>query len=239
MRLPVSAAAVALALVAGAGGCGGGERAGDDATVTTARSTSSTSAPTSATSAPAPETTTTPEVTTATTLTGDEPLDPDDPALAGEGIGDIEEFAPDLLLVGADLGASFADVGYLPGSGLCGATVDGQVPADVLVGTELDSSEPAAVVRQELRIYADDAAAGQAFAVAIGGCGDVTDRTVELGFDAFSAPFDGGQVVVVLLSDALISVAVTGDVAAVDPIRAATVAVEKVLLTSAALGGEE
>ncbi len=129
--------------------------------------------------------------------------------------------------MGGDLGPSFVDTGYLPGPGPCGADLDGQVPVEVLVGAELESPAPTAVVRQELRVYADDAAVGQAFAGAVGGCGEVTDRTVELGFDAFSAPVDGGQVVVVLLSDAVISLVVTGDTTAVDPIRTATTAVER------------
>lgn len=227
------APAVTLALAVAVGGCGRDEQAdGDATTTTTAPSTTATTAPTSA---PSSSTATTVAPTTATTAAPDD-LDPSDPALEGEGIGDIEGFAPDLLLVAGDVGASFADTGYLPGPGPCGTDVDGVVPVDALVGTDLESSVPAATVRQELRVYADDAAAGQAYAVTVGGCGEVTDRTVEIGFDAFSAPVDGGQVVVVLLSDAVISVVVTGDTTAVDPLRTATLAVEKVLTASAAAG---
>lgn len=233
MRLRL-APAVSLALAVAVGGCGGGEQADGDA-ATTSTTASSGTATTTPTTAPSSSTATTAAPTTATTAAPD-PLDPADPRLEGEGIGDIEEFAPDLLLIAGDLGASFVDAGYLPGPGPCGADVDAVVPVDVLVGTDLDSSDPAAAVHQELRVYADDAAAGQAFAVAVGGCGEVTDRTVEIGFDAFSAPVDGGQVVVVLLSDAVISVLVTGDTTAVDPLRTATTAVEKVLTTSAAVG---
>ncbi len=230
------APALTLALAVTVGGCGGEEQTDRDAatTSTTSPSTTSTTVPTEA---PSSSTVTTEAPTTATTAAPDA-LDPADPTLEAEGIGDIEEFAPDLLLVAGDLGVSFIDAGYLPGPGPCGADVDAMVPVDVLVGTDLESAAPGAAVRQELRVYADDAAAGQAFAVAVGGCGAVTDRTVELGFDSFSAPVDGGQVVVVLLSDAVISIVVTGDTAAVDPIRTTTVAVEKVLTISAAIGAE-
>lgn len=231
-RLIVPTVAVALAVVAG--GCGDDEQADGDAT------TSTTSGPTSSSSSAAATSTTPTPTTTAVEgpppTAAPDPLDPADPALQGEGIADIEEFAPDLLLVAGDLGASFVDAGYLPGAGPCGAEDDGQVPADVLVGTDLASSDPAATVRQELRVYADDVAAGEAFALAVGACEEVADRTAELGFDAFSAPVEGGQLVVVLLADAVISVVVTGDTTAVDPLRTATIAVEKVLATSAAVG---
>lgn len=235
-RLVVTAIAGALLVVAG--GCGDDEQAEGDATTSTTSTTSTTAAPTSSSAATSATTAapTTAAIPAPPTTVAPDPLDPADPTLDGEGFGDIEAFAPDLLLVGGDLGPSFVDTGYLPGPGPCGADLDDQVPVDVLVGTELESPGPAAVVRQELRVYADDAAAGQAFAGAVGGCGEVTDRTVELGFDAFSAPVAGGQVVVVLLSDAVISLVVTGDTTAVDPIRTATTAVEKVLAASATGG---
>lgn len=172
---PRLAPALTLALAVTFGGCGGEEQAdGDAVTTSTSPSTTSTTVPTEA---PSSSTVTTEAPTTATTATPDA-LDPADPTLEGEGIGDIEEFAPDLLLVAGDLGVSFIDAGYLPGPGPCGADVDAMVPVDVLVGTDLESAAPGAAVRQELRVYA------------------------------------------------------------VDPIRTATVAVEKVLLTSAALGGD-
>lgn len=179
---PLLAGAAALALALSLAACG--DDGDDDATDTTEAET---------------ETDETGTDETGTDDTGgDDPADdttePEDPASTDdtEAEGDDpagEEGGDDLsglLLTPEDVDDGFVAGPYTESTEPtpCGADTDAEHPYDTVVGTVLADQERGLFLQHELRSYADEAAAGAAFAAAQDGfsCGaDTTDERLELG----------------------------------------------------------
>jgi hypothetical protein len=141
-----------------------------------------------------------------------------------EGLGELEALVPQLLITAAELGPDVEDIGFRPLEDVdCG--VDGDHPVDVLAGTGLQA--PTQVIEEVIRVYPSPEAAEAAFeawlafpddctfglGVPMGGPADANsivgaDRSV-----AYEVARDGDDtatLVVALVSDSLVTTAVTG-----------------------------
>lgn len=144
-----------------------------------------------------------------------------------EGISPLEDLAQSLLVTVDELGiADFQDAGYNPeqGPNQCGYDLDAEYPAEVLVGTTLGNSQ--LVFEQEIRVYPTSLEAQVAYASGVDGatCDDLPDGTTfgeqidlteQVGGDSatgitVTSPALEGVVVVVLVSDAVVSFTFVG-----------------------------
>jgi hypothetical protein len=123
-------------------------------------------------------------------------------ARSDEGIGALETTLGDLLVTAGELGdPALADLGYAPDDGAppCGVDAGSLAGETALVGTRIGAD--GRQVLEELRAYADpNAAAGAVAALRAGpACAGARDITAEVGADqAFAVSIGGaGDVVVV------------------------------------------
>jgi hypothetical protein len=194
------------------GGCSDDDTPAAQVTTTTAPAASGTSAP--------PET----DTTTAGAL-------PDEPGLADEGIGALDELAQSLLIQEGELGdPPLADVGYTPGvtGAVCGGDVDTPHPADVLVGVVLESDTTAVV--EEIRVFADADAATAAYdaIMTATGCGAASSVSPDVPADR-AALFQAagiGTFVLAQTADTVLAFHVTGE--GLDPVEVAAFGAGKV-----------
>lgn len=207
--------AVALALLA----CG--DDGGSAATTTTSTTE-------------ATESTTT-EATTTTEAPGDDQGDEE------EGLAELEALVPQLLIAASELGPEVEDIGFRPQEGVdCSVDVD-HTP-DVLAGTGLQAE--AQVIEEVIRVYPSPDAAEAAFETWVAfppdctfgwglAMGEPVDGGEPVGADrsvVYTAVRDGDStttVVVALVSDALVTTAVTGTTG-LDPVEVGAFAVGKV-----------
>jgi hypothetical protein len=214
--------AIALALAA-CGDDGGGDTAG-----------TTTEAPESTTSSTDASSTTTSSSTT-TTESG---VDHGD---AEEGLAELEALVPQLLITAAELGPDAEDIGFRPQEDL-DCTVDADHEPDVLAGAGLMAG--AQVVEEVIRVYPSPEAAEAAFEAWLA---FPPECTFGWGL-AMGTPVDGGELVgadrsvvyeaarggeatttlvVALVSDSLVTTAVTGT-PGLDPVEVGAFAVGKV-----------
>jgi hypothetical protein len=191
----------------------------------------------------APSTTSTTEVTTTTeaagtTSTTEAGVDHGD---AEEGLAELEALVPQLLVTAAELGPDVEDIGFRPQEDI-DCTVDADHEPDVLAGTGLMAG--AQVVEEVIRVYPSPEAAEAAFEAWLASPPACTHG---LGV-AMGEPVDGGEpvgadrsvvyeaerggastttLVVALVSDALVTTAVTGT-PGLDPLEVGAFAVGKV-----------
>jgi hypothetical protein len=218
-------AALALALAA----CGddSGGNTSDTTTEVPASTTSTTDAPST--------TSTTPPGTTTTTEAG---VDHGD---AEEGLAELEALVPQLLITAAELGPDAEDIGFRPQEDV-DCTVDADHEPDVLAGAGLMAG--AQVVEEVIRVYPSPEAAEAAFEAWLA---FPPECTFGWGL-AMGTPVDGGELVgadrsvvyeaerggtstttlvVALVSDSLVTTAVTGS-PGLDPVEVGAFAVGKV-----------
>lgn len=233
-----AAVASALALLA-LGACGDDpEPSGGAATSAAAPATD---APATTGGDDGEATTTTEDAAEATSTTSATAGGDDDP----EGIDDLESLAQSLLVQPGEIDTetlTFEDTGYVPpdegGVNACGNPLtDSVVPPAVLVGTTLTEPTSGLQLLQEIRIYADEAEAGEAFDTGVEalGCGTSADGaltldgpidvTEEVGGDRASAfdleaPETEGVLVAVHLSDSVVLFLFTGSVGAAESVGA-------------------
>ncbi|MBA2281600.1 MAG: hypothetical protein H0W25_10265 [Acidimicrobiia bacterium] len=231
---------------------------GSDSPLPTADETTTTAAETTTTTEA--ETTTTTETPDSTATTAGDAGDGSD----DEGIDEIESLAQSLLVEAGEVSTdtlTFEDSGYTPPDAdrpnACGApSTDSVVPPQVLVGTSLTEPASTLVFQEEIRVYVDEAEAGEAFAAGVEAlsCGTSIDGTVtidgptdvaeEVGGDeavAFAVRAEAieGVLVVVRVSDAVVLFlftappGVAAEILAPDPLEVSAFGIGKIL---AALG---
>jgi hypothetical protein len=219
-------AALALALLA----CGDDGEAGSDGTTTTTTEAADTTSSTSTTTTAAAE-----DDGEATTTTGADHGDEE------EGLAELEALVPQLLIAAPELGPDAEDIGFRPQEDV-DCSVDADHTPDVLAGTGLQVGTQ--VVEEVLRVYPSPEEAEAAFEAWLAfppectfgwgvAMGEPVDGGEPVGADrsvVYTAERGGGSsttVVVALVSDTLVTTAVTGT-PGLDPVEVGAFAVGKV-----------